>query len=77
VDVTIPQDSTLNLPIGYTHIIRPRNSFSGTCTWVKEDAGMTVEAPDGGTLVCGPNMASAATKIAADTWIIYGVTEAV
>jgi hypothetical protein len=76
VDITIPLDSTLDLPIGYTHIVRPRNSFSGTCTWVKADVSMTLEAPDGGTLVCGPNMASAATKIAANTWIIYGVTEA-
>ncbi len=77
VDITIPLDSTLDLPIGYTHIVRPRNSFSGTCTWVKADVSMTLEAPDGGTLVCGPNMASAATKIAANTWVIYGVTEAV
>jgi hypothetical protein len=76
VDITIPLDSTLNLPIGYTHIVRPRSSFSGTCTWVKADVSMTLEAPDGGTLVCGPNMASAATKIAANTWIIYGITEA-
>lgn len=76
VNITIPLDSTLDLPIGYTHIVRPRNSFSGTCTWVKADVSMTLEAPDGGTLVCGPNMTSAATKIAANTWIIYGVTEA-
>lgn len=76
IDITIPQDSTLDLPIGYTHLVRPRDSFSGTATWVKEDAGMTVEPPAGGTLVLVPGGATAATKIAANTWIIYGITEA-
>lgn len=76
VDITLPLDSTLNLPIGYTHIVRPRDSFSGTCTWVKADVSMTLEAPAGGTLVLPAGATSAATKIAANTWIIYGVTEA-
>lgn len=76
IDITIPQDSTLDLPIGYTHLVRPKNGFTGTATWVKEDAGTTVEAPAGGTLIMVPGGACAATKIGADEWIIYGVTEA-
>ncbi len=76
VNITLPLDSTLDLPIGYTHIARPRDSFSGTCTWVKADMSMTLEAPAGGTLVLPAGATSAATKIAANTWIIYGVTEA-
>lgn len=76
VNITIPLDSTLNLPIGYTHIVRPRTAFSGTCTWVKADGSMTLEAPAGGTLVLPAGATSAATKIAANTWIVYGVTEA-
>lgn len=76
VNITIPLDSTLNLPIGYTHIVRPRTAFSGTCTWVKADVSMTLEAPAGGTLVLPAGATSAATKIAANTWIVYGVTEA-
>ncbi len=77
VNITIPLDSTLDLPIGYTHIVRPRTAFSGTCTWVKADVSMTLEAPAGGTLVLPAGATSAVTKIAANTWIVYGVTEAV
>lgn len=76
VNITIPLDSTLDLPIGYTHIVRPRDAFSGTCTWVKADVSMTLEPPAGGTLVLPAGATSAVTKIAANTWIVYGVTEA-
>lgn len=76
VNITIPLDSTLNLPVGFTHIVRPRDAFSGTCTWVKADVSMTLEPPAGGTLVLPAGATSAVAKIAANTWIVYGVTEA-
>lgn len=76
VDVTIPLDSTLNLPIGYAHIVRPVNAFSGTCTWVAEDVGVSVAAPASGSLVAPAGEASAAIKMAANSWVVVGVTVA-
>lgn len=75
VDIEIPLDATLDLPIGYTHLIRPRDDFSGVCTWTKEDPAVTLEAPGGQTLVSGAGLTSAVTKIAANTWVVYGRTE--
>lgn len=77
VNITIPVDSTTDLPIGFSHIVRPANAFSGTATWVAESGSVTVSSPASGTLVAPAGEASAAIKMAANSWVIVGVTVAV
>lgn len=77
VNITIPLDATLDLPVGYAHIIRPNDAFSGTATWTPESGSVTVQSPVGGTLIAPAGGTSAALKIAANSWIVFGQVEAV
>ena len=76
VAITIPLDATLDLPIGYVHVIRPNDAFSGTATWTPESGSVTVESPTGGTLIAPAGGTSAALKIAANSWVVFGQVEA-
>jgi hypothetical protein len=75
IAITIPLDSTLDLPVNYVHAIRPNDAFSGTATWTPESGSVTVEAPAGGTLVAPAGAASAAVKVGANSWIVVGQVE--
>ena len=77
VAITIPLDATLDLPVGYVHVIRPDDAFSGTATWTPESGSVTVQSPAGGTLIAPAGGTSAALKIAANSWIVFGQVEAV
>jgi len=69
ITITLPQDSAVAFPTG-SSIIFERNG-AGTLTFVA-GTGATVNSK-GGTLTCADRYTTiAATKIAADTWTIFG-----
>jgi len=69
ITVTLPQDSAVAFPTG-SSIIFERNG-AGTLTFAA-GTGATVNSK-GGTLTCADRYTTiAATKIAADTWTIFG-----
>lgn len=74
ISVTIPEDSTIDLPVGFCHIIRP--DATSSAQWVAESGSIVISSPSGMTLVCGSEMCSAAIKIASDSWVIVGRCEA-
>ena len=75
VNVTIPEDSTIDLPVGFCHIIRPDSTASAQ--WVAESGAVSISAPASMSLVCGSQMCSAAIKVASNIWFIVGRCEAV
>lgn len=77
VNITIPLDATLDLPIGYVHCVNPNEAFSGTATWVPESGSVNVESPAGGTLVTPAKGTSGAMKRGANDWFVFGQVEAV
>lgn len=77
VNITIPLDATLDLPIGYVHCVNPNEAFSGTATWVAESGSVNVESPAGGTLVTPAKGTSGAMKRGANDWFVFGQVEAV
>jgi hypothetical protein len=69
ITITLPQDSAVAFPTG-SSIIFERNG-AGTMTFAA-GTGATVNSK-GGTLTCADRYTTvAATKIAADTWTIFG-----
>ena len=69
ITVTLPQDSAVAFVVG-SSIIFERNG-AGTLTFAA-GTGATVNSK-GGTLTCADRYTTiAATKIAADTWTIFG-----
>ena len=77
VNITIPLDATLDLPIGYVHCVNPNEAFTGTATWVPESGSVNVESPAGGTLVTPAKGTSGAMKRGANDWVVFGQVEAV
>lgn len=75
IDITCPPESSVDLGAKFVHIIS--NYGSGTVTIVA-GSGVTVRPPPGGTLVV-PQYATVGIKkadFAADTYIVFGPTEA-
>lgn len=75
IDINCPPESTVDLGAKFNHVIS--NYSSGTVTIVA-GSGVTVRPPAGGTLVI-PQYATVGIKkasYAADTYIVYGPTEA-
>jgi hypothetical protein len=76
INITVPNDSASALPIGYCHIIRPRNDYTGAAAIVA-DGGVTVSvsAPVSGSLNLVAGEAVAVIKMAINYWVVIGVTE--
>lgn len=75
IDITCPPESSVDLGAKFNHVVS--NYSSGTVTIVA-GSGVTVRPPTGGTLVI-PQYATVGIKkasYAADTYIVYGPTEA-
>ena len=75
ISVTIPSDSTIHLPVGFCHIIRP--DAASSAQWVAESGSVTISSQADMTLVCGSQMCSAAIKIASNSGVIVGRCEGV
>ena len=71
---TVPPNSSVAYPIG--HVIPIRRAAAANLT-LTPGAGVTLNAPSGGTLVMTNNMTAELIKVATDTWDVVGQTVAV